>query len=112
MTLLKHILVVVALLVAMLPCGHAEHHDHGQDVAMELCAVAAAPCECHSCNHQPCPDSVEIQLDRYAPDSNTIEPPSTPALLFVLPETKSVLKQTPPPDPGILAVIQTVQLLI
>jgi len=112
MSFFKHILVVVALLAAMLPCGHAaEHHDHGHDSAPELCALAAEPCECHSCNHQPCPDSVEIQLDR-TPDSNTIEPPSSPALLFILPETKSVLKQTPPPDPGILAVIQTVQLLI
>ena len=78
---------------------------------MELCAVSAMPCECHSCNHQPCPDSVELQLDRTL-DSNLIEYPSTPALLFVLPETKSVLKQTLPPVPGTLAALQTVQLLI
>lgn len=107
MNLLRHILVVVALLAAVLPCSHAaEHHD-----AIELCTFAAEPCECHSCNHQPCPDSVEIEFDR-APDSNTIVPPSTPALLFVLPETKPTLKQPLPPVSGILAVIQTIQLLI
>ena len=112
MRLLNHILVMVALLAVMLPCGHgAEHHDHGHDSAPELCAVAAEPCECHSCNHQSCPDSVEIQLDR-TPDSNTIKPPSIPALLFVLPETKSILKQTLPPVSGTLAALQTVQLLI
>ncbi len=109
---LKHILVVVALLAAMLPCGHAEHHDHGQDVAMELCALAAEPCECHSCNHQPCPDSVEIQLDHNTPDLNPIEHPPALMLLFVLPETKPVLKESPPLAPGMLAALQTVQLLI
>ena len=112
MRLLNHILVVVALLAAMLPCSHAEHHDHGHDAAMELCTLAAEPCECHSCNHPQCPDSVEIQLDHNTPDSNTIEQPPAPVLLFILAETKSVLREIPPPVPGILAVIQTVQLLI
>ncbi len=107
MSFFKHILVVVALLAAMLPCSHAEYHDHHEhDAAM------AEPCECHSCNHPPCPDSVEIELDHNTPDSNTIVPPSTPVLLFVLPETKFILKQTLPPASGTLAVLQTVQLLI
>ena len=110
---LKHIFVVVALLAAMLPCSHAaEHHDHGHDAAAtELCAFAAEPCECHSCNHQPCPDRTEIQFN-HTPDSTTIQPPSAPALLFVLPEANPAPRQTLPPVPGILADLQTVQLLI
>jgi len=108
---LKHILVI-ALLVAMLPCSHAAmYHEHEHDVAMELCAIAEEPCECRSCEHQPCADKIEIQFDR-APDSNTIEQPFSPDVLFTLPESKPALRQTLPPVSGTLATLQTVQLLI
>jgi len=113
MKLLKHILVI-ALLAAILPCSHAamhHDHDHEHDVAMELCAIATEPCECHSCEHQPCADKLEIQLD-HTSDTTTIKPPASPAVLFVLLETKPVLRQTLPPISGILAILRTVQLLI
>lgn len=106
---MMHILVLVALVAAMLPCGHAMHHDHHEDAA-ELCGIEAEPCCCHSCEHHSCAEEVEIQLD-LAPVVATIEPFS-PALLFVLPEIKPVLKQNLPPTGGILASLQTVQLLI
>ena len=111
MKFLKHILVVVALLATLLPCGHAAmHHDHHHD-EVGMCEIATEPCCCHSCEHTPCADTVEIQLDR-TPGATTIEQPLTLMLLFVLPETKPALKQVPPPVPGVLATLQTVQLLI
>jgi hypothetical protein len=114
MKLLKHILMVVALLATLLPCSHAAiHHGHGHDhgTAMELCALGASPCACHSCDHQPCSDRLEIQR-RPAPVSDTIEPPAALVLFLSFPETKPAIKKTTPPVSGILAALQTVQLLI
>jgi len=108
----KHILVVVALLAAMLPCGHAGvHHDHGHDADAGQCALAAEPCECHSCDHQPCSDDIEIQLD-LTPVSETIVQPVISDVLYVLPEIHPALNKTIPPVSGILAALQTIQLLI
>ncbi len=112
MNMLKHILVVVALLATMLPCVHAAvHHDHHHDADKGLCEVAADPCSCHSCEHQPCADKNKIQGNRTL-DTTTIEQPPISAILFVLPETNSALRPARPPSPGILASIRTVQLLI
>ncbi|RKX46520.1 MAG: hypothetical protein DRP64_03065 [Verrucomicrobia bacterium] len=106
----KHILVVVALLAAMLPCGHAAvHHGHGHDAGQ--CALAAEPCECHSCDHQPCSYDIEIQLD-LTPVSETIVQSVIPNVLFILPEIHPALNKTIPPVSGVLASLQTVQLLI
>ena len=110
MKFLKHILLVIALLATMVPCGHAiGHHDH--DHGNERYGISAAPCECHSCEHTPCADDADIQADRTS-GVNTIVPPSVPVLLFVLPETKPALKKFPPPVPGVLATLKTVRLLI
>lgn len=109
---LKNILLVVALLAAMLPCAHAGgHHGHDHDAAVELCSLDASPCECHACDHTPCPDAVQIPLEQICPMGASLPPP-TLISLFVLPETKPPLKQLPPPVSGSLAIIQTVQLLI
>ena len=110
MKLLNHILVVLALLATMLPCGHADvHHDHHHDDGV-LSEISAEPC-CHSCDHQPCADKVEIQVDRTF-HSCTLEQPSFSTVLFVLPEIYLDLKQAPPPVSGILADLRTIQLLI
>ncbi len=113
MKLLKHILVVVALLAMVLPCVHAAahlSHHHHEDI--ELCEIVAEPCcACHSREQQPCADTVEIQLDR-TPDVAAIDPPSIAALLYILPEDKPALKKAILPPPGVLATLQTVQLLI
>jgi len=112
MGLLKHILVVVALLAATLPCSHAtEHHDHGHNPALELCAVDASPCECHSCDHQPCSTDIEIQLDRTSV-SDSLEVLRHAAIRLPLPQYKPAFRNTSIPVSGILASIQTVQLLI
>ena len=112
MKFLKHILVVVSLLATMVPHVHAAaHHDHHHDADMGLCEVAAEPCSCHSCEHPPCADRVEIQ-SVYTPDLTTIEHPSIPDRLFALPKTIPVLRKPHPPTVGMLAALQTVQLLI
>ncbi len=108
--MLKHILVVVALLATMVPCGHADmHHDH--DHHDDGVAIAGEPCSCHSCEHCPGTDKFEIQTDRV---SNPIvtEHLSIPDPLFSLPTTSTVLRKPLPPSVGILAALQTVQLLI
>jgi len=112
MKLLKHILVVVSLLATVLPCIHAaEHYEHHHSGGVELCAIGTEPCACHSCEELPCTDKGEIQLSR-TPDTATIGQPSIPVLLYVLPEAKPVIKKTTPPVSGVLAILQTVQLLI
>jgi hypothetical protein len=112
MKFLKHILVMVALLATMLPCSHAaEHHDHDHGATVELCAFATDPCECHSCDHKACSDDVEIQIDRTSVSKTSVIY-TAPAILLPILETKPVLKKTILPVSGILAVIQTVQLLI
>ena len=109
---LKHILLATALLAALLPGAHAlEHHGHEHDSALELCALDALPCECHSCDHQPCSADVEIQLDRTVA-SVSLEVPLPAAIRLSLPEYKPTLRNTTPRVSGILASIQTVQLLI
>ncbi|MEN7973095.1 MAG: hypothetical protein ABFR47_04595 [Verrucomicrobiota bacterium] len=111
MKFMKHILMV-ALFAAMVPCGHADmHHGHCHDADVELCGIAEEPCACHSCEHQPCADKIKIPLD-HSIGAIVIERPSTSVLCFIPPETKPVLRQSLPPVPGILASIQTVQLLI
>jgi hypothetical protein len=112
MNRLKHILVVMALLATVMPCVHAAAYDnHHHDEPLELCAIAAQPCACHSCEEHACTDHIEIQLDR-TPDTTTMEQPSTPVLLYILPETKPALITSTPPVAGILSSLQTVQLLI
>lgn len=109
----KHILVVVALLATVLPCVHAAaHNNHHHAESVELCAVAAQPCACHSCEEHTCTEHVEIQLDR-TPDTTTIKQPSTPLFLYILPETKPAFSvKAIPPVSGVLSSLQTVQLLI
>ena len=113
MKLLKHILIVVALLAMVMPCVHASaHYSHQHHEDVELCEIATGPCcACHSREQQPCTDNVEIQLDR-TPDATTIDHPSVPTLLYILPKENPVLKKSFLPVPGVLATLQTVQLLI
>lgn len=112
MKLWKHVLIALALLVGLVPCGHAFlHHDHDHLAAMEVCALSSIPCECHSCDHKACtPKTGEQRI--LPPVPATVEPPSSPAVLFVLPETAPAIRPSTPPVSGVLAILQTVQLLI
>lgn len=109
---LKYILMGIAVLAVLLPSPHAlEHHDHGHDSALELCALDALPCECHSCDHPSCSSNIETQLDQSS-GSYSLEILRHVAPQFALPQDKPVLRNIPPTVVGILASLQTVQLLI
>ncbi|VGO21537.1 hypothetical protein [Pontiella sulfatireligans] len=112
MKLLKHILVVVALLFAAMPCVHARGHaEHAHDAATgaELCA--SHTCSCHSCDAAPCADAPEMPL-QLTVASASASMPSSPIQLFIFTELKPVVRQIPPSVSGFLASLQTVQLLI
>ena len=102
----------IALLVTLLPCTHAFGcHDDGHDSAEEHCALDALPCECHSCDHQHCSSDLEIQV---VPSSVSGSLPVFHHAVIRLPmaKYKSAFRNHSLPVSGILAVIQTVQLLI
>lgn len=112
MKLLKHILIVVALMVAATPCCHAaDHvqHDHGGDVAAEICASHA--CACHSCAETSCTEELEMPQDLAASTTPAVAPSSV-VQLHIFTEPKPVSRRIPQLVAGILASIQTVQLLI
>jgi len=106
MKLLKNILVVLALLAATMPCCHAAEHEAHADVS-----IAAIPCACHSCDESAHHDDLEMPQELTVSTSG-ISAPATPILLFVFSETKPLQRPTPSSVVGILASIQTVQLLI
>jgi len=115
MKFLKHILVMVALLAPTLPCTHADaYYDHGHDhdAATELCALPAAQCVCHSCDHSPVTEDVQVPQNNSGSSEIVIPPAPARTLLFVLPEIKAVSRNSLPSPAGDLAVIQTIQLLI
>jgi hypothetical protein len=112
MTWLKHILVVIALMVSAMPCCHAADHDthgHDADAAAEICATHA--CACHSCDEIPCSDQLEVPQEMITA-SASVGIPARSIQLIVFSETKPVIRQVPLSVTGILASIQTVQLLI
>ena len=60
MKLLKHILLVIALMTAMAPCVHADHHVHCSDEQTQ--EFRNTSCECHSCDHQQTSEHTDIDL--------------------------------------------------
>ena len=111
MKFLKHILVVAALMLMVMPCTHAQDHDvhaHGEGSAPEICATHA--CSCHSCDTESCIEMLEVQ--DLSVSLTSVEAPSSSILLMVFSETKPLTKRVPSSVPGILASLQTVQLLI
>ena len=110
---LKHILIAVAMLLAVAPCIHAEDHGehlHDSGAPSEICA--SHTCSCHACDSAPgCTDVLDIQLQ--------LDSSATPAALsvstvhlFTLAERKPFITHTPLSVAGVLASLQTVQLLI
>jgi hypothetical protein len=109
---LKHILIMVALLIAAMPCCHAhefELHDHGDTADAEICATHA--CSCHACDEIPCAEDLEMPQELTIASVAVATPPLS-ILLIVFSEQKPAVRQAPPPVAGVLASIQTVQLLI
>ena len=114
MKLLKHSLIVVALMLAMAPCGHAvEHglHDHGHDAGMEICTASASACDCHSCDRTACTEKIPVPQQRSVVIS-VIEFSPSFVTLFTFSENKPFFRHSPPASVGVLASLQTVQLLI
>ena len=109
---LKHILIAVAVLIAAMPCCHAHEvdlHDHGDAAADEICAAHA--CSCHACDEIPCAEDLEMPQElTIASVVVAVPPPSI--LLFVFPEQQPAVRQAPPLVDGVLASLETVQLLI
>ncbi|MBT8046147.1 MAG: hypothetical protein KJN67_03170 [Pontiella sp.] len=113
MKMLKHMLVVVALLLTTAPCLHADghaKHGHDPDARTEICASHA--CSCHACDSSAaCTDDYDLQLQQ----SSTTAPAAlftTCTHLFTLTETKPLVTHLLLPADGVLASLQTVQLLI
>ena len=109
---LKHILIAVAVLIAAMPCFHTHEsglHDHGDDAEIELCG--AHTCACHTCDEVPCAEDLEMPQERTLASVAVALPPP-PVLLFVFSEQHTAVRQEPPMVSGVLASIQTVQLLI
>ncbi|MEA2069207.1 MAG: hypothetical protein U9P12_08405 [Verrucomicrobiota bacterium] len=112
MKLLRHILMVIALMAAVMPCCHADAHDlhsHGAQADAGLCASHA--CACHSCEETPCGDKLDMPQNLTVASASVVIP-SSPIRLFIFTEAKPVTRQAPPKVTGILATLQTVQLLI
>ncbi|VGO17624.1 hypothetical protein PDESU_06225 [Pontiella desulfatans] len=110
---LKHILVVIALLMAAMPCCHG--HSHGmmaEAAGSESVITANHSCSCHSCEEAPCTDDLEMPQDLTLATALAATPASTTITLFTLYEIKPVVRQAPPSVRGVLATIQTVRLLI
>lgn len=112
MKLLKHILVVVGLVVAALPCSHAVGHDahaHAPDASSEI--QAPNPCHCHSCEDEPCGEAFAMPQELTVASAFFSVPVSS-LQLFIFSETQPVARPIPPAVTGVLSALQTVQLLI
>lgn len=112
MALLKHILVVVALLAAAMPCCHAiGHAAPARDVGTEASIDVSHACACHSCDEMVCYDNIDMPQELTA-SFDAFDVPVTFQQLFIISETKPLKRLVPPSVSGVLASIQTVQLLI
>lgn len=110
---LKHILIAIAMLLAVAPCMHADSHGthiHDSGARTELCASHA--CSCHACDTIPvCTDDFDIPLQRATAATPATLSTST-VHLFTLAEEKPVITHAPLSVDAVLASRQTVQLLI
>jgi hypothetical protein len=110
---LKHMMIAVAMLLAVAPCSHGEDHGkhiHDSGARAEICA--SHPCSCHACDTtSECADDLDIQLQQASAATPGVLSTST-LHLFTLAETRPVITDAPHSVGGVLAFLQTVQLLI
>ena len=109
---MKHILVVIGLMVAALPCSHAFAHDahaHAPETSSE--AYTPQACHCHSCEDVPCNDDLDMPQELTV-SSVVLAAPVASIQLFIFSETKPAVRQIPPSVTVFLTSIQTIQLLI
>ena len=108
----KHILIMGALLIAAMPCFHAhelERHDHGGTADADICAAHA--CSCHACDEIPCAEDLEMPQELTIVSVAVATPPSS-ILFIAFSAQKHSVRHASPSVAGVLASIQTVQLLI
>jgi len=109
---MKHILVMIALLVGVLPHVHAEDHRghvHDADGSEQLCP--AHVCACHSCDESSCTEELDIEK-KTGSISVVVIRPSTDTILFIFTEPKPVLRRGTYPVHSALSALKTVHLLI
>ena len=107
MRTIKYILTLVALLAAILPCFHHDddvvHHEHDvEDMPLHI--------EHGGHGHDCCDAETESPQNRFV-NAGVEVPQVTSICLFQALETKPVSVK-PPPIAGVLAHLQTIQLLI
>ena len=109
---LKHILVVVALLVVAMPHTHAMDHEPASDRSGAPASIAANhDCACHGCDdHAVCAD--ELEMPQHLTAASATVPPALSIRLFVLSESKPVIRPAPAAAPGPLSELKTIRLLI
>lgn len=110
---LKHIILMVSLMFAAMPCTHADEHHHASgspDAPAEISAVHC--CACHSCDADTvCTEPYEMPQDSSFTATVAAAPVSS-FQLFVLNPSKPVSRQVSPPVTGPFVHLMTVQLLI
>lgn len=109
-----HILMGIALLMAILPCAHAfeTNNSHAHHHASSEDGInAPITCTCHTNHHAPCCEEIDIPQE-LVPSTTLINAPATSVIFFVFSETKPVLCPPSPAIAGMLSFLQTIQLLI
>ena len=109
---IKHILIIIALMVASMPCCQADDHDlhlHDAEAGADICE--SHDCSCHACDETACSDEFEMPQEMTVAATLPVTPFYS-VQLFIFNEAKPVARQTPPTDGSVLATLQTIQLLI
>lgn len=110
---MRYIIVLATLAAILLPCGHAdEHFGHHHDSEIGHCAVDSGHCACNACEPEPCADKTDVQLIRIS-EMTAIGQPSTAVAVKVWPVVRKAPRSSAVFLPsGVLASLQTIQLLI
>ena len=109
---IKHILIIIALIVASMSCCQADNHDlhaHDAEAGAEICS--SHDCSCHACDETACSDVFEMPQELTLAATLAVTPFYS-VQLSIFNEAKPVARQTPPTDGGVLATLQIIQLLI
>jgi hypothetical protein len=112
MSPLNHILMAAALLITALPCFHATNHGPQAHRFAEADSIFTShACCCHSCSETPCPEEFEMPQKLSGFSITAVFPPTLIRLVSFA-EPKCAVRPMFPEDAGMLASLQTVQLLI
>jgi hypothetical protein len=114
MRIWRHILVMMAFMAALVPCGHADlhsDHSHDHDPQVELYSDSSESCKCHAHNPESCIDAVDLD----APErgfSGLVEIPESQVTIASYSQNPLAITKPVLHTSGTLAALKTVQLLI